>query len=107
MIGWLYLAGAIIAEVAATASLRGAATGTWKWYFAVVPGYLLAFALLSGALHEGLGIGVAYGVWAASGVAITAVLSKFIFREPLTLLMGAGIALIVGGVLLVEFGGAH
>ena len=42
-----------------------------------------------------------------AGVALTAVLSKFLFKEPLTLIMGAGIALIVGGVLLIEIGAAH
>ena len=55
----------------------------------------------------GLGIGVAYGIWAASGVALTAVASKFLFKEPFTWVMALGIALIIGGVLLVELGAAH
>lgn len=101
---WLFLGIAIIAEVGATMSLRATLTGSRAWYVPVVAGYLLAFTMLSLALRAGMGIGVAYGIWAAAGVAITAVLSRWIFKEPLTLLMTAGIVLIVGGVLLVELG---
>jgi hypothetical protein len=59
------------------------------------------------ALNEGLGLGVAYGIWAAAGVALTAVASKILFKEPLIPVMMGGIALIIGGVLLVELGAAH
>ena len=58
----------------------------------------------SRAAAGGLGLGVAYGVWAATGVALTAVGSRLLFDEPLTPLMGAGLALIIVGVLLVELG---
>ena len=54
----------------------------------------------------GLALGVAYGIWAAAGVALTAVASRFLFAEPLTRRMLAGIGLIVVGVLLVELGAA-
>jgi small multidrug resistance pump len=101
---WIYLAGAILAEVGGTLSLRAAATGRAVWYSAVTAGYVLAFVLLSLALTEGLGIGVAYGIWAASGVALMAVAGRILFKEPLTGVMAAGIALIVSGVLLVELG---
>lgn len=104
---WLALAGAIVTEVTATLSLRMAALGRRRWYVLVVAGYLTAFLLLSVALTRGLGLGVAYGVWAAAGVALTALLSRVLFREPLTPLMGVGIGLIIAGVLLVEVGGAH
>ena len=53
------------------------------------------------ALREGMSLGVGYGIWAACGVALTAVLSAVIFHEPLTLPMGIGIAAVMGGVLLV------
>ena len=104
---WVFLAGAILAEVGATMALR-ASDGLRKkvWLLPVVAGYLLAFVALSFALAEGLALGVAYGIWAASGVALTAVLARVIFAEPLTRTMGAGILLISAGVLLVELG-AH
>ncbi|MFD6059488.1 DMT family transporter [Rhodococcus wratislaviensis] len=104
---WVFLIGAILAEVGATVSLRFAVTGPRNWYVPVAAGYLVAFALLSFTLANGVGIGVAYGIWAASGVAITTVLSKTIFKEPLTVVMSGGIALIIGGVLLVETGSGH
>ncbi|WP_300401870.1 multidrug efflux SMR transporter [uncultured Nocardioides sp.] len=101
---WLLLAGAIVCEVGGTLSLRVAATGRRGWYLLVFTAYVAAFSLLGLALAGGLGLGVAYGVWAATGVALTAVGSRLLFDEPLTPLMGAGLALIIVGVLLVELG---
>ena len=51
--------------------------------------------------------GVAYGIWSAGGVAVTAIASRLLFGEPLTRTMVAGIVLIMAGVLLVELGSAH
>lgn len=100
---WAYLVVAILCELVATLSLRNAVESP-RWYAAVVPGYLLAFVFLSLALAEGMPLGVAYGVWTAAGVALAAVFSRLLFKEPLTPLMGAGIVLIAGGVLFVELG---
>ncbi|KQR29586.1 DMT family transporter [Curtobacterium sp. Leaf154] len=102
--GWVLLAIAIVTEVGATISLKLATDGKRVWYLAVVAGYLTAFSLLAVALTLGLPIGVVYGIWAATGVALTAVLGRVLFREPLTALMLGGIALIIAGVLLVELG---
>lgn len=104
---WLFLAGAIVFEVAGTLSLRMASHGTKAWFVGVGVGYLVAFTMLVLTLADGMALGVAYGIWAAAGVALTAVLSKIFFAEPLTWLMGLGIVLIVGGVLLIETGAVH
>jgi small multidrug resistance pump len=101
---WLYLACAIPLEIASTLALRVAAAGRHRWYAGVVGGYVASFVLLSLALHEGLGIGVAYGIWTAVGVALTAVLSNRLFGEPLTRTMLVGVALIAAGVVLLESG---
>ena len=103
---WIFLIGAIVFEVFGTISLR-MAVDKKLWYAGVAVGYLLAFTMLSLALAAGMALGVAYGIWAASGVALTAVMSRFLFKEPFTWLMGLGIILIVGGVLLIELGAAH
>ncbi len=95
---WVFLVFAILTEVSATLSLRVAASGRRGWYVAVLAGYLASFVLLSLALHEGMGIGVVYGIWTAVGVALTAVLSKVLFGEPLTRVMALGLLLIIGGV---------
>lgn len=102
---WLLLCAAVVCEVASTLSLRVAAGGRRAWYAPVVLGYLIAFALLSGALRAGMPLGVTYGVWAAGGIVLTALLSRLLFREALTPLMLTGMGLITAGVLLVELGG--
>ena len=102
--GWVLLSIAILCEVTATISLKLATDGRKRWYVVVGIGYVVAFSLLAGALALGLPIGVAYGVWAATGVALTAVLGRLLFKDPLTWLMGAGIACIIAGVFLIELG---
>jgi small multidrug resistance pump len=101
---WVYLAGAILTEVLATLSLRVAVSGRRSWYVVVIAGYVVSFVLLARALGEGLGIGVAYGIWTAVGVALTAMLSKTLFGEPLTRTMVLGLLLIISGVVLLELG---
>lgn len=100
---WLLLITAILTEVSATLALR-AALDHPAWYVVVVGGYLAAFTALSFVLREGMGLGVAYGIWGATGVVLTAVFATFLFGDPLTATMGVGIALVIGGVLCVELG---
>ena len=106
---WVALAGAILVEVFATLALRASEGFRNKvWIAPVVVGYLLSFFLLWVSLGLGIPVGIAYGMWAACGVALVAVLARFLFDEPLTAMMGLGIALIVGGVLTIELVGvAH
>jgi small multidrug resistance pump len=104
---WVTLTGAIIFEVIGTLALR-ASEGFRKriWIAPVTIGYLASFYLLWVTLGLGMHVGIAYGVWTACGVALVAVAAKVLFDEPLTWLMGLGIALIVGGVLTIEMAGA-
>lgn len=103
MIVWLLLVGAILSEVTATLSLRGALDHP-ALYAVVVAGYALSFALLALVLRRGMGLGVAYGIWGACGVVLTAVLSSLLFGESLTSLKITGIVLIASGVAVVELG---
>ncbi|MCU1437627.1 MAG: QacE family quaternary ammonium compound efflux transporter [Naasia sp.] len=100
---WLILACAIATEVTATLSLK-AALETPAFYAVVVAGYLASFVFLAVVLRAGMPLGVAYGIWGATGVALTAVLSLLLFGEPISGMMGIGIVLVIAGVLLVEFG---
>lgn len=106
---WLLLAGAIVSEVTATLCLRTASRPGARqgWRVLVGAGYAAAFVFLSLALDAGMPLGVAYGIWAACGVALTAVASRVLFGEPLTRVMALGIGLIAAGVLLIELGAAH
>ena len=104
---WAALAGAIIVEVIATLSLR-ASDGFRKrlWIIPVVVGYAASFYLLWVSLSLGMPVGIAYGVWTACGVALVAVIARFLFAEPLTPVMVLGIVLIVAGVITIEMVGA-
>lgn len=103
MRGWFLLIGAIVCEVAATLSLR-ASVDNAAWVGLVIVGYVLAFALLGLTLRTGFPIGVAYGIWGAVGVALVALFGVFLFDEALGWPAITGIALIIGGVGLIETG---
>lgn len=100
---WWFLTGAIVMEVAATLSLKGALDNPWL-YLVVVVGYFMSFTCLFKVLQRGMSVGVAYGIWGSVGVVATAALSALIFSEQLTLAMVAGMALIIVGVLCIEMG---
>ena len=102
---WLILGGAIALEVTATLSLRGAIDNPW-WTLLAVAGYVGAFVALAVLLRLGASIGVVYGIWAAAGVAPTAVTASLIFDEEFTFLIALGIAIVIAGVVLVEAGHA-
>ncbi|GAA1313616.1 DMT family transporter [Brachybacterium tyrofermentans] len=103
MSAWLLLIGAILSEVTATLSLRGALDHS-ALYVVVVAGYALSFGFLALVLRRGMGLGVAYGIWAACGVVLTAILSALLFGEAFTVLKASGIVLIAAGVAVVEIG---
>ena len=104
---WLFLGGAIVLEVAATLALRQSdGLRRRAWLAPVVLGYVASFQLLWLTLDAGMAVGVAYSVWAATGVALTALAGRVLFRDALTPVMLLGIAAIAGGVLLIELG-AH
>ena len=100
---WALLFAAISVEVAATLSLRASQDHS-AWLLLVVAGYVGSVVLLTMVLRAGMPVGVAYGIWGASGTAATAALAAAIFGDPFTWPIVAGIGLIIAGVLLVEFG---
>ncbi|CAA9245731.1 MAG: small multidrug resistance family (SMR) protein [uncultured Actinomycetospora sp.] len=102
---YLFLALAIVSEVVATVSLKlSEGFSRLGPSVVVVVGYLVAFGLLSQALARGLGVSVAYGVWAAAGVALVAIAGAVVLGESLTWVQVGGIALVIGGVLALELG---
>lgn len=103
--GYIPLAGAIVVEVIATLSLRGASRqGLWWQWALVVAGYVTAFVLLSFALRT-IGVGTAYALWSGLGTAGVAITAWFLFGERLTPVAMIGILLIMAGVVLLELGG--
>jgi small multidrug resistance pump len=103
MITNLILLAAIALEVTGTMCLtmsQGFAVKRWVGPFVVT--YVLSLVLFAVVLQRGMPVGIAYGVWTAAGVALTAMLGRLLFSEPLTRLMGGGIVAIMAGVLTVE-----
>ncbi len=105
---YLLLAGAIVLEVTGTVALR-LSDGLTRPIASVVVvlGYLGAFYLLARVLTAGIPLGVAYGIWAAAGVALVAVIGAAFLGDGLTLVQVGGLVLVVAGVLALEMGGAR
>lgn len=102
---WPPLLIAIVLEVSATLSLRAAEGFAHPlWLVPVVIGYTGSLWLLSIVLDRGMPVGVAYGIWSAIGVVLTAILGTVLFGELLGTVQIIGIGAIVVGVLLVELG---
>ena len=101
---WALLAAAILTEVTATLSLR-AFQDNPVFLGIVIPGHVASFVFLALVLRIGMPVGVAYGIWTACGVALVALIARFLFDEPLTPVMMLGIALIVSGVFTIELAG--
>lgn len=102
---YLLLAIAIVSEVVGTIALR-LSEGFSKVIPAVVVviGYAAAFVLLARVLAMGLKVGVAYGIWAACGVALVALVGRLFLGETLSWVQVGGIALVISGVVALEFG---
>ncbi|TDW30955.1 DMT family transporter [Cryobacterium psychrophilum] len=105
---YLFLAAAIGAEVVGAIATRysDGFTRLVPTVIAVV-GVLGAYFLLSLTLKQGMGIGVAYGIWAAAGVTLVAVIGALFLGDHLTWLQVVGVALVIVGVLALEHGGTH
>jgi small multidrug resistance pump len=105
--GYLLLGGAIAAEVAATTAMKYS-DGFTRLGPAVltVLGYLVSFTFLSQTLKT-VSIGTAYAIWSGVGTAVVATLGLLLFGEGLNAAKIAGLLLIVGGVVVLNLGGAH
>ncbi|MFF4544472.1 DMT family transporter [Streptomyces sp. NPDC001435] len=105
--GYLLLAGAIAAEVAATTAMKYSDGFSRLWPSLLTAlGYVLSFALLAQTLKT-VSIGTAYAIWAGVGTATIAVIGLMLFGEGLSVAKVAGIVLIIGGVVVLNLGGAH
>ncbi|QGK69643.1 QacE family quaternary ammonium compound efflux SMR transporter [Allosaccharopolyspora coralli] len=105
---WIFLTLAIVCEVSATTALKFSEGFTRLVPSAIVlVGYGAAFYLLSLALVRGMSLGVAYGVWAALGIALLAVIGAVFLGESMTWIQIVGIALVIAGVMALEMGAEH
>jgi small multidrug resistance pump len=99
---WLLLFAAIVAEVVATSTAqihRGFHPPGPS--VVVVVAYGTAFMLLSLCLKK-MPVGVVYAVWSGVGVALITLVAWFFLDQPLDAPALAGLALIVGGVVVIN-----
>ena len=100
--GYLYLAVAIIAEVAATSALKSSQEFTRLWpSLLVVTGYALAFYMLTLSLRT-LPVGIAYAIWAGLGIVLVALIGILVYRETPDWPAIVGMSMIVGGVVIIQ-----
>jgi small multidrug resistance pump len=105
--GYVLLAGAIGAEVGATTAMKYTEGFSRLWpSLLTVLGYVVAFALLAQTLKT-VSVGTAYAIWAGVGTAAIAAIGMLFLGEGLTVAKAAGLVLIIGGVVLLNVGGAH
>lgn len=93
----------IILEVFATAMLKQA-----NGFEFIVPltisviGYIASFYFLGLTLKH-ISLSIAYAIWAGAGTVLTTVISMIFWGEPLSLLKAFSIALIIGGIVVLNF----
>ena len=99
---WAFLAAAIVSEVAATSALKLSEAATRpSWAAASAAGYGLSFRLLAQAFRH-VPLSVAYAIWAGAGIALITVLSATLFAERIGPQAGAGLVLIVLGIVVLR-----
>jgi small multidrug resistance pump len=93
---------AVVSEVAATTALKFS-DGFTKIIpsLVVVGGYGLSFYLLSLSLKV-IPIGTAYAIWSGIGIVLTVIVGAVIWREQMDWARGIGIALVLGGILIIN-----
>lgn len=93
---------AIISEVLGTSALKASQGFTRLGpSLLVVAGYSLSFYLMSLTL-KAFPVSTAYAIWSGLGTAATVLVGVLVWREALDLPRMLGIALIIGGVVLLN-----
>ncbi len=99
---YIYLAVAIIAEVAATTALKASEEFTRPIpSLIVIIGYGIAFYCLTLVLRT-IPVGIAYAIWAGLGIVLIALVGAILFRQIPDLPAVIGMILIVCGVVIVN-----
>ncbi|MFD2174811.1 DMT family transporter [Rhodobacter lacus] len=102
LISCFALAGAILCEVAGSSFLQKSEQFTKLGPTAIMAMfYIASFYLLSIALKT-IPLGIAYAVWGGLGTVLITLVSVVIFRQSLDAMAFLGIALIVGGVVIMN-----
>jgi small multidrug resistance pump len=99
---WVYLAIAILAEVAATSALKATQGFTRpQALLLVVAGYSLAFFCLSLTLRT-IPLSVAYALWSGVGLVLLALVGRFVYDQRLDRPAMLGLSLILAGIVVLN-----
>ncbi|MGE8558238.1 multidrug efflux SMR transporter [Acinetobacter sp.] len=102
LLAYILLALAIISEVTGSTFLVKS-----EGFTQLVPSllvfifYVISFYLLSQVLKT-IPLGIAYAIWSGVGIVLTALIGFFIFRQGLDFPAVIGIAMIIGGVIVMN-----
>ncbi len=99
---YIYLAIAIIAEVAATSALK-ASEGFTKLIpsLIVIVGYGVAFYLLTLVLRT-IPVGITYAVWAGLGIVLVVLMGAILYKQIPDIPAVIGMGFIVAGVAIIN-----
>ncbi|MEA1995408.1 MAG: multidrug efflux SMR transporter [Campylobacterota bacterium] len=99
---YLFLAIAIIAEVAATSALKASEEFTRLVpSIIVVVGYGVAFYFLTLVLRV-IPIGITYAVWSGVGLVLVAIVGFFLYKQTPDIPAIIGMSLIISGVVVIH-----
>ncbi len=99
---YLYLAIAIIAEVAATSALKASEEFTRLVPSTIVViGYGIAFYFMTLVLRE-IPIGITYAVWSGLGIVLVAVVGFLLYKQTPDIPAIIGMGLIISGVIVIH-----
>ena len=100
--GYIYLAVAVLAEVAGTSLLKATEGFTKLGPTAIVLiAYGFAFWMLSLSLKT-MAVAIVYALWCGAGIVLIAVIGWFVLKQPLDVPALLGIGLILAGVLVIN-----
>jgi small multidrug resistance pump len=99
---YLYLAIAITFEVIGTSALKASETFTRLVPSVVtLAAYTVSFLFLALSLRT-IPVGIAYAIWSGLGIVLIALVGWLWFKQPLDTPALLGLALIIGGVVVVN-----
>lgn len=101
---WLALAGAILIEVVATASMKQAAlSGAAATYLLTFGGIAASYVLLAVAVQR-IPLALAYAVWESMGLVLVVGAGVLLFQEEMSPAKLACVAGVLAGAVLLERG---
>lgn len=104
IIAWIFLFLAITTEVAGTLTMNASGQSGELWMYGLMYVFISSsYVLLSFALRR-IAVGIAIAIWEGFGTALITAISIVFLHESVSLQKLFGIALAMGGILLLHFG---